>query len=429
MEEFSRPDPTESVTKDLKKKKRKYFSGDDFKSSWLAYRDTHKEAESGSRESRTEEEGTLGRWLKKFRNIFKANVQVKEISDKPAFEKEPPLRILANPHEATVEVEHQEVSSPADTAKEDLEDNGEMVITHYEEEDEDPRPYMETPNPSPIVSLSENLRIPEPTVPNRFDSVPVETLIQTTETDDVPAIMPGREQKHTADLERAVTWNEMYHKREERRLKTRVEKIERESRRLKKSQERTTKHQIRLEEAQTEKKPVAATSPERIQSQAEVAPIVHNVEQNLPAYNRVHQEMSQQEAKTAQEQQRNFEQAPDRPEKVPDAPSIQKRVEQAAEHDVPIERVYERKHEIKDEARQRAFMPLGVPVTAPHAAAYWSSQQEPAAQAPYVAPSFIPRGIPPAQNEQTGMYVQAVRGGFVTGIVILAIVITIWLVL
>ncbi len=103
--------------------------------------------------------------------------------------------------------------------------------------------------------------------------------------------------------------------------------------------------------------------------------------------------------------------------------TILHKVEEAADKAVPIERLFERRHEVKDEATQPAHSLTGVAATCGvNIVNSGLSLAQSSSSGGHTPPPAIPVSPQPLPQTSSNMYKQAVTSGFITGVVILAIV-------
>lgn len=106
---------------------------------------------------------------------------------------------------------------------------------------------------------------------------------------------------------------------------------------------------------------------------------------------------------------------------------VLKKVAEAAEKNVPIERLYERRHELKEDSTRRQLIKLSKDLkkqNAKRAGAISSVVSSLNLELDKGKPPPVPPPIKIANN-QTTMYKQAIASGFITAVVLLAIVVTI----
>lgn len=442
MEDVSRPQQIDTLDEALsKKKKRRYFFGDDFESSWLAYRDAISSETEEPAKDESEEEGKESskkrRWLKKFKSVFKRTVGLNKVDftheeDNRKVEwgqgSSDRLEVQA-PQEAVASSELQDKEPFVTGAKESL--DGELIISHEDEE----TPEVTLPVPADIPQTFQYM--------DYFNPRPEEILAEeetSAHEADVPDIMPNITAAHKPEsdmqkLERNVDWNERYHKRQEQRLKKRVRKLKNEDKKLKHEQEKLEQRQKKMEqqidgltmyspEANTVSTPVLGqetrfhhesppTSAEKERIEIKPAQAVTNVEYNAPE----HQEITEQPALKTDEIS---------PEHGTTR-AIQVRVEKAAEQNMPIEKIYEYRHEAKDEAQQTPHSSVNrtPDVYAPGGTHLYEKPWQPAESTSAHKEKFNPFGD--SKPGQTNLYTRAARDGFITGVVILAIILVIGL--
>lgn len=441
MEDTLRPHQVESPDEALtKKKKRRYFFGNDFESSWLAYKDADAEelAEKAS-DNPEEEEGKetskKRRWLKKFRNFFKRDVKLEAVSSGTADEKETAGQeesvsfwtLLQSQTEKppTTETQTSEVTGEREATKRA---DGELIIRHDDEE------------PSTEDVLPEPVEVAAPDYMDYFQATD-ELGAYQSETDqmvddrkaEVPtAAIGGDTPSDTKQLEQTMDWNERYHKRQERRLKKKTRDLKSQDRRLKREHERLEQRQEDTERTLRNMQPNPFTEKLRGTPDVPLTSLEYEV---------VKQKNNSREVKTPtpdtpansvervphEDQEVTSRQyTPEQTAEIQSTQAIRERVEKAADQNLPIEKIYEHRHEVKDEAtRQGAH--VSVPAVAGNEiAAAYQRQVESTSAGWQRSPSSSPPQPPISQDME--LYRRAVRDGFITAVVILAIILVIGLV-
>jgi len=425
MEELPVEDQTKDPEEDQKKKKKRRVSS--FLKSWLKVSgETGKEAEDPKKPFSE-------RAWKVFEKFFSSNTeQPQKIEEKPAEEPQQLLEFApANYEQKTAEPEAKsEDTEPRKEAKPSTKqpaEGGELVIDHRAEEEEDWQASVEE-----ALAYEPLIKLETPLIPLQRQAELVQIYDQaefvdntvTSKPEKIGDVLERRQKQTELELMRQKRRN----RRRNRRLKKQVHELKSEANVSSKKQESLKKEQSELE-----------TEVELLKQRPDVGQLIARQERERAELraNRglaarpetVTAEIPRSIAKPERTPVSVTESRPRRPEHQTEIPrpseTIIQQFERLPQQDTHSERDFERRHEVKDEAgsQQAATYVALASADAAYRAAAAQINQAQAARS-YPTPPALPTPQPAFQASDlvdSPMYRQAMRNGFLTAVILLAV--------
>ncbi len=428
MEDFPNEDQVEDQEDKKKKKKRRLPT---FLTSWLGREND---------ESREAKKPFSGRAWKVFQKLFSGEAERPEklkdsnttTEERPAFLDFTGVETKQTNPETTTVPEKTELTQKAERAEPEPEqpaEGGELIIEHREEEDEDWRANAEE-----ILAYELPPEVEPPILPiqrqvelaQEYD-VELASAASASQPEKLGDLLERRQKQTEKDLAREKQRNRKHN----RHLKKQVSDLKHEAKSASKQNKTLKKEQIELE-----------MKVERLNIQPEVTQLIAHQERER-AELRMNRGMAARPEVRAPEQSKPVPQLervpvyvpeaqPRRPETTqryeaprPQEPIVQQ-FEPMPQENTRSERDFERRHEVKDEAGspQAAAYSAMASADAAYRAAAAQIGQVTASRSHQTPSPLTPAAQPALQTSNlmdSPMYRQAMRNGFLTAIILLAV--------
>ncbi len=421
MEDFpTEPSDNETTTTS----KRRFLRGNFF-ASWLQHRQLSRQSETLSNDNENDEEtyekkdtkqsGFLNKLVKSVRGLFKKQIRLDLL----------PVSVAADRSIPYAERIKSEVPTPETNQNEEYIEGGLLPVS-----DDAIRRYQSETEPQDENGLGD-YEISNP------ELSPVPALVQKQETDDKLKV-DNYVESSTSELRetsnsQALSTGEILQRRREKRLKREVSRLKREAVSAKKERQTVKKQQkdfqeklVRQEQINQEvlnrRLPKLEQSPSELPqvSRIEQLPKPYKIADEIPSLKPSRDILPELQSEKIKELVNS--KAGVRPE------IILRKVETAAEHNIPIESLYERRHEIKDEQPPESYVAAKSSGAASALAAQYNRLRQAYAHSNLrtVTP-LIPQPSPKT-TQNSNLYKQAAQSGFWGGVAVCILLIIILLI-